>query len=1027
MPSNRREFLKSAGAAATGAWFLPAGDALARVPGLAASGDAVGATAAGALLRGTRRVQPFALSQVTLRDSVFTQKRDRMLAYARGYGGMENVFAGPDRVLSIFRTNAGLDTKGAAPVGSWENATGYLRGHYAGHFMSMLAQSYAGTGDAIFKQKLDYMVAALAECQDALAESARRPTPRVDGRFGRALKLSGSPIGLAEHVALPAGVVSGLRDFTIALWIKPAQYDRARLSDSRATVDLATLTNGTAIFDFGSPNPQFAEAARTRMYLTVRAGNDTPVPRFAITTSGVDGEQRLDATQPLAVDRWTHIAITHAGSTATLYIDGQPVASNPNMTLSPADLGATSANWLGRCQFPQRNVSYLNAQLDAFQMFDRALTPADVQSLMTSATGSTGGGNVLAYHFDETDGAHVEDASGKGRHGTVMAPTDGRRHPGFLSAYAETQFLRLEEFATYGGNQGIWAPYYTLHKIIAGLLDAHTLTGNAQALEVASKIGDWTYSRLSKLRPEQFDRMWNLYIAGEYGGANDAFASLHALRPDKPEYLTVARYFDNRNVKDPTVAGTDILDGRHANQHIPQFIGYLRVFEQNDVPEYHTAAKNFWDMIVPHRTYSHGGLGVGEILRKRDVIAGSLWSEPNNRDHAETCCVYNMLKLTRNLFFHDPDPKYMNYYELGLFNQILGSRRDNDSITSPEVTYFQPVRPGERRNYGNVGTCCGGTGLENHTKYQDSIYFKSVDNTTLYVNLYIPSVLEWREKGISVEQTTRYPLEGASTLTVRGSGRLALSLRVPAWVRRGYAVSINGVAQTLAVTPGRYVTLDRQWKSGDRIDVSMPMSFRAEAAIDDATVQSIYYGPTLLTVQAPPVVSSAGQGAPGQSAAAALPTQTGAASAQAAVASLDTGLLKLSLFKHYTLSGDFGALMSPVAGKPLHFTANGLMFAPLFVADPQSGPTQPYHMYVRRHEPAIVFGTLDAGVANTQRDDGASFLDAVWTSAPFRNHAQFMIRVERTATEWQAAGRMSSGERTQVTQAARRAAQELAK
>ena len=224
-------------------------------------------------------------------------------------------------------------------------------------------------------------------------------------------------------------------------------------------------------------------------------------------------------------------------------------------------------------------------------------------------------------------GRKATDSSGKGRHGTVIAPTDGRRHPGFLSAYPETQFMRLEEFATYGGNQGIWAPYYTLHKILAGLLDAHTLTGNAQALDVASKIGDWTHSRLSKLRPEQFDRMWNMYIAGEYGGANDAFASLHALKR-KPEYLTVARYFDNRNVKDPTVANNDILDGRHANQHIPQFIGYLRVFEESDERDYHTAAKNFWDMVVPHRVYSHGGVGVGEILRKRDAIAGSLYSEP---------------------------------------------------------------------------------------------------------------------------------------------------------------------------------------------------------------------------------------------------------------------------------------------------------------------------------------------------------------------------------------------------------------
>jgi DUF1680 family protein len=993
---DRRDFLKTASAAAAGALLLPRLEAVAGAPGIAES--------ARAALAGWT-VRPFALTQVKLTESLFTQKRDRMLAYARGYGGDADVFAGPDRVLSIFRANAGLDTKGAQPVGSWENGTGYLRGHYAGHFMSMLAQAYAGTGDAIFKQKLDYIVRGLAECQDALAAAARRPTARSQGRFGGALQLSGSPIGLAEHVSIPAGVVSGLRDFTIALWINPAQYDRSRLSDSRPNSDPATLYNGTAIFDFGSPNPQFAEPALTRMYFTIRAANDKPVPRFAITTSGASGEQRLDAAQPLAIDRWTHVAITRAGSTATLYIDGEPVATNPNMTVSPADLGETTGNWLGRCQFPQRNVSYLNAQLDEFQIFDRGLTQEQVRSLMTSAGGSVGGGNVAWYRFDETDGMRATDSSGKGRHGTVIAPTDGRRHPGFLSAYPETQFMRLEEFATYGGNQGIWAPYYTLHKILAGLLDAHTLAGNAQAIEVASKIGDWAHSRLSKLRPEQFDRMWNMYIAGEYGGANDAFASLYALNR-KPEYLTVARYFDNRNVKDPTVAGNDILDGRHANQHIPQFIGYLRIYEQNDSREYYTAAKNFWDMVVPHRVYSHGGVGVGEILRKRDVIAGSLYSERDNRNHAETCPLYNMLKLSRNLFFHEPDPKYMNYYEHGLFNQILGSRRDSDSVTSPEVTYFVPVRPGERRTYGNVGTCCGGTGMENHTKYQDSIYFRSADERTLYVNLYIPSVLEWKEKGFTIEQVTKYPFAGASRLTVRGNGRLAVNLRVPSWVRRGYTVKVNGAAQRITATPGQYVTIDRAWKSGDKIEIAMPLSFRAERTIDDPSVQSIFYGPTLLAVQAAAVGDN-----------------------------LDTGLIPVSLYKHFKLSGDFASGMTPVAGKPLHFTYNGQTLAPFFVADPREGPpdsgserspTQPYHMYVRRQEPAVVFGSVDAAVANPKRDDGVTFLDAVWAGAPFVNHARFVAAVERTAAEWRTAGKLTEAEKSAIVQAARRAARDLA-
>jgi uncharacterized protein len=985
--SDRRTFLKATGVAAVGALTLPHLDLLAQVPGMA---EAASAGRAGWAVR------PFALTQVKLVESLFTQKRDRMLMYARGYGGDANVFAGPDRVLSIFRTNAGLDTKGAQPVGSWENGTGYLRGHYAGHFMSMLAQAYAGTGDEIYKQKLDYIVRSLAECQDALASAAQKPTPRASGKFGGALRLTGSPIGLAEHVALPAGVVSGLRDFTVAFWINPAMYDPQRLSDPRAGADQAPLTAGTAVFDFGNPNPQYGEPALSRMYFTVRASNNNPVPRFAITTTGATGEQALDARQALPIDRWTHVAITRAGSTASLYVDGQLVATNTSMTLAPADLGPTSGNWLGRQQFPQRNVSYLNAQLDEFQIFDRGLTADEVQSLSASAAGTTNGGNVLWYRFDETDGPRAVDSSGRGNHGTVVAPTDGRRHSGFLSAYPETQFIRLEEFATYGGNQGIWAPYYTLHKIVAGLLDAYRLTGNAEALAVASKIGDWAYSRLSKVRPEQFDRMWNMYIAGEYGGANDAFASLHALRPDKPEYLTLARYFDNRNVKDPTVAGTDILDGRHANQHIPQFIGYLRVFEQNDQPEYHTAAKNFWDMVVPHRTYAHGGAGVGEILRKRDAVAGSLYSEPTNRNHAETCVMYNMLKLSRNLFFHDPDPKYMNYYEQGLYNQILGSRRDSDSVTSPEVTYFFPVRPGERRGYGNVGTCCGGTGMENHTKYQDSIYFRATDDSALYVNLYIPSVLDWKEKGFTIEQATKYPFEGASTLTVRGNGPLAVQLRVPTWVRRGFTVAVNGERQRLAATPGQYVTIDRRWRSGDRIDIAMPMSFRAERTIDDPAVQSIFYGPTLLAVQA-----------------------------DAKGSTLETGLFDVSLYRHFKLTGDFAGALTPVAGKPLHFTLDGRTLAPVFVSDPQSGPTQPYHMYVHRAEPSIVFGSADSGVANSKRDDGMTFLDAVWAGAPFADHGKFVAAVERTAADWRSAARISQGAQSAISQAARKAAREL--
>jgi uncharacterized protein len=1014
-PLDRRTFLKNTGALTAGAVLAPYVGCAPRDPRLV---EALKAAQAGWVVR------PFRLDRVSLGEGLFREKRDRMLGYARSYGGTDDPLAGPHRLLSVFRANAGLDTRGAEPVGSWENETGYLRGHYAGHFMSMLAQAYAGTGEDIFREKLDYMVNALAECRAALAAAARLPTPRVPGRHGGALRLSGSPLGQAEHVRLPEGIVADLHDFTIALWIQPFLYDPEALPDRRR--DPAELANGAAVFDFGSPNPHFAEAPLSRMYLTVRASNEAPVPRFAITANGTEGEERLDGTYPLQPGEWTHLAVTRSGATGTLYVNGEVAAINSGMTLAPADLGTTTGNWLGRRQFPQRSVPYLNAALDDVQIMGRALDQARIRQLMVDPEADMGGGDVAWYRFDETDGPLALDSSGNGRDATVMAPTDGRRHPGFLSAYPETQFVRLEEFATYGGNQGIWAPYYTLHKIMAGLLDAHVLAGNAQALEILEGIGDWVHTRLAPLPREQLDRMWNIYIAGEYGGINESLAHLHRLLPHREAYLETARCFVNTSVYAPTMAGEDILDGRHANQHIPQFTGYLRIHEEGREEEFFTAARNFWDMVVPHRIYSHGGMGVGEMFRERDLIAGSLFRE---RNHAETCPLYNLLRLSRNLFFHDPDPKYMDYYEIGLFNQMAGSRRDVDSPDSPEVTYFVPVQPGQRRSYGNVGTCCGGTGLESHTKYQDSIYFRSVDDSALWVNLYIASTLHWPEKGFTVTQETRFPYEGTATLVMDGAGALEVKLRVPAWVRKGYTVRVNGETQELEAVPGTYLTLSRRWRPGDRIDIAMPFSFRAEGAVDDPSVQSIYFGPTLLAIQGEPLGED-----------------------------LESGLHGISLYRHLKLDGDLGPAFAPT-GRPLHFTTAGLTLAPFHVADPEPAPnpgsgsgadpqgnlattqgpgppqareasrrrlpTQPYHLYVRRHEPRIVFGSLDSGVDNSPGPDGSTFLDALWERAPFPSHQAFLTAVGEVAGQWQATGDFTDAQRDAVLETARLAEENL--
>lgn len=966
-----------------------------------------------------RVVLPFRLDQVSLGESLFQRKRDRMLRYAANYGGEADVLAGPDRLLSTFRANAGLDTRGAEPVGEWESETGYLRGHYAGHFLSLLAQAWASTGDEIYKKKLDYMVEGLAECQQALAAAASRPTPRVEGVRGGAVRLSGSPLGNAEHIRLPTTDFGISQDFTIAVWVNLALDDASSLPDPRQTP--LDLIDSAAIFDFGSPNPDFAEEPLAHLGMGVRLVDGRPIPRFAITSSGAEAEQSLEGTDPLPIGSWVHLAISKSGPVATLYVDGRAAARTDEMTLTPSDLGAIHDYWIGRRQFPQRTVSYLNATLDEFVMFGRGLDQDAIHSLRNpdaAALASTAGEGAAAwYRFDEEAGPKLLDSSGNGRDAEIIAPTDGRRHPGFLSAYPETQFVRLEEFATYGGSRGIWAPYYTLHKIMAGLLDAHRLADNQQALEILIGLGDWVHSRLEPLSQEQLDHMWDLYIAGEYGGINESQAELHA-RTGDPAYLEAAERFVNRNVYGPTAAGEDILAGRHANQHIPQFTGYLRTYEQGHDEEYLAAARNFWDELVPDRIYAHGGLGVGEMLRG-SASAASLFEESN---HAETCPLYNLLKLSRDLFFHDPDPKYMNYYELGLFNQMLASRRDTDSDTSPEVTYFVPVQPGSRREYGNAGTCCGGTGLESHTKYQDSIYFRSRDDSTLYVNLYIASTLRWPERGLTLVQETRYPEDGVSRLTFggidQGSGPLELQLRVPTWVdgtldagtpNEGPAVSVNGTVQDVAIVPGTYVTLSRDWNPGDVVEITMPLRFHVERTDDDPTVQSLYYGPTLLALQADAVSED-----------------------------LSSGLLELSLYPDLKLDGILASAVTSFTGgdSQSEFLVDGFTFLPFYVADPVEGPIavgdgeepppmNPYHLYFRRHEPRIAFGSVDSGVANPVGADGATFLDDLWSEAPFDTQADFRSAAERIAAEWQRSGLLTQPQSDAILAAADQAEDDL--
>lgn len=259
---------------------------------------------------------------------------------------------------------------------------------------------------------------------------------------------------------------------------------------------------------------------------------------------------------------------------------------------------------------------------------------------------------------------------------------------------------------TTGNYTKVWAPYYTAHKILRGLLDAHLATGDARALDLASGLCDWMHSRLSALPAATLQRMWGIFSSGEFGGIVEAIVDVHALT-GKAEHLSLARLFDLDRLIDACAANTDILDGLHANQHIPIFTGYARLYDATGQDRYLTAAKNVWDMVIPHRMYGIGGTSQDEFWKARDAIAGTI-----SATTAETCCAYNLLKLSRTLFFHDENPKYMDYYERALYNQILGSKQDRADAEKPLVTHLIGLTPGHVRDYTpkQGTTCCEGTG-----------------------------------------------------------------------------------------------------------------------------------------------------------------------------------------------------------------------------------------------------------------------------------------------------------------------------
>jgi DUF1680 family protein len=433
---------------------------------------------------------------------------------------------------------------------------------------------------------------------------------------------------------------------------------------------------------------------------------------------------------------------------------------------------------------------------------------------------------------------------------------------GFISAYPPDQFIMLERGATYGTQDSqIWAPYYTLHKILAGLLDTYEVAGNKKALDIARGMGAWVQTRLTAVPAETRARMWGRYIAGEYGGMNEAMARLFRLTGER-RFLETAKLFDNTNFfygnanHDHGLAkGVDTVRGRHANQHIPQITGALETFRNTKEMPYYQIATNFWEIVNDGYTYSIGGVAGARVPNNAECFTAqpnTLWTNGFAQGgQNETCASYNMLKLDRQLFMYDQTAKYMDHYERALYNHILASVAESDAGN----TYHVPLNPGARKQFGNANmtgfTCCNGTALESNTKMQDTIYFRSADNSALYVNLFVPSTLAWTERKVTVQQITDYPYADTTKLIIKGAGRFDVKLRVPGWATKGYFVKINGRDEAVKAAPGSYVTLSRTWRDGDTVEVRMPFKFQLDHVMDQPNVASILYGPVLLAVEEP--------------------------------------------------------------------------------------------------------------------------------------------------------------------------------
>ena len=554
---------------------------------------------------------------------------------------------------------------------------------------------------------------------------------------------------------------------------------------------------------------------------------------------------------------------------------------------------------------------------------------------------STGDGEVLRrLDYFVAELKRAQQANGDGYVGGI---------PGGRQAWRDIAAGKLE--ADNFSVNGKWVPWYNLHKVYAGLRDAWRYAGNEEARAMLVQLSDWALGLTSRLSEQQMQQM----LRSEHGGMNEIFADVAQMTGER-KYMDLALRFSHQAILDPLAKGEDKLTGLHANTQIPKVIGFKRIADLTRREDLDKAAKFFWQTVVEHRTVAIGGNSVREHFHDQKDFGPMI----NDVEGPETCNTYNMLKLTQMLFQSEQKGGYGDYYERALYNHILSSQRPGGGFV-----YFTPMRPNHYRVYSQVDQgmwCCVGSGIESHAKYGEFIYAHEGD--ALFVNLFIPSTLNWRERGIKLTQSTHFPDAESTRLTVDEGGKFTMKIRYPSWVAAGrMQVKVNGKAVKVEGRPGSYVSIQRDWKKGDRVDVQLPMTTRLEQMPDKSNYYAVLHGPVVLAAKTRLFAdekldfladdSRMGHIANGQ------------------VCPLEAAPMFVSDSK------DFIRRFKPVKGKPLTFTAPGLVhgadgakteFVPFFHLHESR-----YTMYWQHSTPA---GLAQLQAANAAREAERLALDA---------------------------------------------------